>query len=70
MATRSKAIALEEPACPGCGGRLDRSAVRDGEMRASCPNESCRQRMTYRRVDGSWRILERCTLPAIAAGPP
>jgi hypothetical protein len=55
------------PSCPGCNRRLALSDVRDGEMIGSCLNESCRQRVTYRLVDGAWRVVARETLPAIVS---
>jgi hypothetical protein len=54
------------PACPGCGRMLTLSDVHDGEMTGSCLLDSCRQRLTYRLTDGSWRVIDRSTLPAIA----
>jgi hypothetical protein len=42
------------------------SDVRGGEMTGSCLLDSCRQRVTYRLVDGSWRVVARETLAAIA----
>jgi hypothetical protein len=60
---RPKAFA-DDPTvrCPGCGRALALSDPRDSEMSGSCLNDNCRQRVTYRRVDGSWRLVARETL--------
>jgi hypothetical protein len=57
------------PSCPGCGRMLALSDVHDGEMTGSCLLDSCRQRVTYRLVDGAWRILERATGVPVASEP-
>jgi hypothetical protein len=53
-------------ACPGCGRTPALSDVRDDEMFGTCLLDSCRQRMTYRLVNGAWKIVDRSTMPAIS----